>query len=135
LIFYTETGRYNPVLTAVATKSRQVKNGTNHPRVVLDFLNWLQNSRQNGNTSRNQRLAALHAFFKYMQYEDVQRLGQWQEILSVKIKKAERRSVNYLTVDGIKLLLEQIPTNTRMGRRDLALISLLYTTAAPEFRN
>lgn len=99
-------------------------------KVVLDFLDWLQNSRQSGNTTRNQRLAALHAFFKYMQYEDVQHLGQWQEILSIKIKKAERRSVNYLTVEGIKLLLEQIPTNTRMGRRDLAMISLLYDSGA-----
>ncbi|MDR2121409.1 MAG: site-specific integrase [Tannerella sp.] len=28
--------------------------------VVLDFLNWLQNSRQNGNTTGNQRLAAAY---------------------------------------------------------------------------
>ncbi|GHV57920.1 integrase [Bacteroidia bacterium] len=99
-------------------------------KVVLDFLDWLQNSRQNGNATRNQRLAALHAFFKYMQYEDVQHLGQWQEILSIKIKKADRHRVNYLTVEGIKLLLEQIPTNTRTGRRDLAMISLLYDSGA-----
>jgi len=97
---------------------------------VLNFLDWLQNCRNSGNTTRNQRLAALHAFFKYMQYEDVQHLAQWQDILSIKIKKAERRSVNYLTVEGIKLVLEQISTNTKLGRRDLALISFLYDSGA-----
>ena len=39
-------------------------------------------------------------------------------------KNTEKRSVNYLSIDGIKLLLAQIPINTKKGRRDLALISL-----------
>ena len=99
-------------------------------KTVLDFLDWLQNSRKCENATRNQRLAALHSFFKYMQYEDVQHLAQWQDILSIKIKKMERRSVNYLTIEGIKLILEQIPTNAKQGRRDLALISLLYDSGA-----
>lgn len=65
-----------------------------------------------------------------MQYEDVKRLEQWQEILSIKVKTHEKRSVNYLSIDGIKLLLAQIPINTKKGRRDLALISLLYDSGA-----
>ena len=99
-------------------------------KTVLDFLDWLQNSRKCESATRNQRLAALHSFFKYMQYEDVQHLAQWQDILSIKIKRAEKRSVNYLTIEGIKLVLEQISTNTRQGRRDLSLISFLYDSGA-----
>lgn len=98
--------------------------------VILGFLDWLQTSKQCGNATRNQRLAALHSFFKYMQYEDVKRMSRWQEILSIKVKRQDRRSVNYLTVDGIKFLLEQISTNTRMGRRNLALIALMYDSGA-----
>lgn len=94
--------------------------------VVLRFLDWLQTSKHCGNATRNQRLAALHSFFKYMQYEDVKRMGRWQEILSIKVKRQERRSVNYLTVDALKFLLEQIPVSNRVGRRNLALISLMY---------
>ncbi|HWK03356.1 MAG TPA: tyrosine-type recombinase/integrase [Puia sp.] len=99
-------------------------------KVVLRFLDWLQTSKKCSNTTRNQRLAALHSFFKYMQYEDVKRMALWQEILSIKVKRQERKSVHYLTVDGIKLLLEQIPTGNRMGRRNLALIALMYDTGA-----
>lgn len=98
---------------------------------VLDFLDWLQKERKCANSTRNQRLAALHSFFKYMQYEDAKRLEQWQNILSIKVKKPEKRSsVNYLTVEGIKLLLEQIPVNTKEGRRNLAMLALLYDSGA-----
>lgn len=99
-------------------------------KVILRFLDWLQNSRQCGNATRNQRLAALHSFFTFMQYEDTKRIGQWQEILSIKVKRQERRSVNYLSIDGIKFLLEQIPINNKIGRRNLALIALLYDSGA-----
>jgi len=98
---------------------------------VLDFLDWLQKERKCANTTRNQRLAALHSFFKYMQYEDAKHLEQWQNILSIKVKRPERRSfVHYMTVEGIKFLLEQIPANTKEGRRNLSLLALLYDSGA-----
>lgn len=98
--------------------------------IVLRFLDWLQTSKHCANATRNQRLAALHSFFRYMQYEDVKRMGLWQEILSIKVKRQEKRSVNYLTVEAIKLVLEQIPTSNRIGRRNLALIALMYDSGA-----
>lgn len=98
---------------------------------VLGFLDWLEKNRKCSNSTRNQRLAALHSFFRYMQYEDVKRLEQWQNILSIEVKKqGKRTAVHCLTVEGIKFLLEQIPVNTRAGRRNLALLSLLYDSGA-----
>lgn len=99
-------------------------------KTILHFLDWLQEGRQCANSTRNHRLAAIHSFFKYMQYEDSIRIGQWQEILSIRVKKQERKSVNYLSVDGVKCLLEQVPINTKSGRRNLALLSLLYDSGA-----
>ncbi|MCJ7712874.1 site-specific integrase, partial [Candidatus Bathyarchaeota archaeon] len=37
--------------------------------VIVAFLNWLEESRKNSIATRNQRLAALHAFFRYVQRE------------------------------------------------------------------
>ncbi len=99
-------------------------------KAVLRFLDWLQTDKKCSNATRNQRLAALHSFFRYMQYEDVKRMAHWQEVLSIKVKRHEQKSVHYLSVDGIKLLLEQIPTDNRTGRRNLALIALMYDTGA-----
>jgi site-specific recombinase XerD len=65
-----------------------------------------------------------------MQYEDSVRISQWQEILSIRVKRQEKKNVNYLTIDGMKCLLEQIQTDTKLGRRNLALLSLLYDSGA-----
>ena len=59
---------------------------------ILDFLDWLQKERRCANSTRNQRLAALHSFFAYMQYEDVKHLDQWQNILSIRVKKQGEKS-------------------------------------------
>jgi len=50
--------------------------------------------------------------------------------MSIKLKKVEHASIQYLTVEGIKVLLEQPDVSTTKGRRDLALLSLMYDTGA-----
>ncbi|WP_258000362.1 tyrosine-type recombinase/integrase [Bacillus sp. Marseille-P3661] len=50
--------------------------------------------------------------------------------MSIPVKKAEKKTVNYLTLDGIKLLLEMPDVSTEDGRRDLALLTVLYDTGA-----
>ena len=97
---------------------------------VLDYLNWIQEKYKVSSRTRNQRLAVFRSFAKFMQYEDIIHLGQWQDIGRIPMKKAEKKAINYLTIEGIKFLLSQIPTDTERGRRDLVLLSLLYDSAA-----
>ena len=98
--------------------------------VILAFLNWLQDSRNNSVSTRNQRYAAIRSFCEFLQRKDPTRLATWQSMRSIKSKKFERFTVNHLTVDGIRCLLEQVSTKTRHGRRNLTLLSLLYETGA-----
>ncbi|PWA10520.1 site-specific integrase [Flavobacterium laiguense] len=97
---------------------------------VIEFLDWIQKERKCSNSTRNSRLAAIHSFYKYLQYESLENLHESQKILSIKLKKIEQKSVNYLTIDGIKLLLEQPDLTTSRGRRDLALLALMYDSGA-----
>lgn len=97
---------------------------------VLDFLSWVQKERNCGIATRNHRLAAIHSFISYLQYEEIHHLSEWQRILSIKAMKDEKKSINYLTTDGIKLLLDQPDITTRNGRRNLALLALMYDTGA-----
>jgi integrase/recombinase XerD len=97
---------------------------------VLAFLNWLQDHRNNSVSTRNQRYAAISSFFEFMERKDPTKLATWQSIRSIKTKKPSRVTVNHLTVDAIKCLLEQIPTQNRHGRRNLTLLSLLYESGA-----
>ena len=97
---------------------------------VLAFLNWLQDNRKNSASTRNQRYAAIRSFCEFLERKDPTRLATWQSIRSIKSKKSPMVTVNHLTVDAIKCLLEQIPTQDRHGRRNLTLLSLLYESGA-----
>lgn len=98
--------------------------------VVLSFLDWLQAVRHCGNSTRNNRLAALHSFFSFLQYKHPENLADYQKILSIRVKNAEKVSFSYLSIDGVRCLLKQPDGTTRLGRRDRALLSLLYDTGA-----
>jgi site-specific recombinase XerD len=74
-------------------------------------------------------LAALHSFFRFLTYKYPDNIGEWQGILSVKVKKSPAPSVVYLTSDGIKLLLDQPDTSKKKGRRDQVLMSLMFECA------
>lgn len=98
--------------------------------IVVEYLDWTEEYRNCSISTRNVRLAALHSFFKYLQYENPDNLLEWQKILSIPVKKTEKKTINYLTLDGIKLLLKMPNLYTVSGRRDLALLSLMYDTGA-----
>ena len=97
---------------------------------IIEFLDWIEKERKCSSTTRNSRLAAIHSFYKYLQCESLDHLHECQKILSIKFKKVSHDSVNYLTIEGIKLLLQQPDATTIKGRRDLALLSLMYDTGA-----
>lgn len=97
---------------------------------VVEFLDWLQQARHCSDSTRNVRLAAIHSFFNFLQYEAPEKINEWQRILSIRVKKVKKRSMNYLTVEGIKLLLAQPDLSTKKGRRDLTMLALMYDSAA-----
>jgi site-specific recombinase XerD len=97
---------------------------------ITGFLNWLEEERNCSIQTRNQRLAGIHSFIKYVQFEKPNYLFQCQEILGIKFKKVEQPTVKYLTIDETKLLLEQPNQKTKKGRRDLAILCLLYDSGA-----
>src|SRR5690606_858472 len=97
---------------------------------ILEFLDWIQKERKCGASTRNSRLAAIHSFYSYLQHESLDHLHECQKILSIKFKKAKKETLGYLSIEGIKLLLQQPDTTSQRGRRDLALLSIIYDTGS-----
>lgn len=97
---------------------------------ITGFLEWLQASRNNSTSTRNQRLAAISSFCTWMQTEDPARMACYQNILAIPTKKQPHPGVNHLTVEQTRLLLAQPDRSTRRGRRDATLLATLYDTAA-----
>jgi len=93
---------------------------------ISDFLEWLEKDRKCSISTRNQRLAAIHAFFRYAQYEEPDGILHFQKIIALPVKKAPKPSIPHLTPEAMKLLLAQPDKTTVKGRRDLTLLSVLY---------
>ncbi len=95
--------------------------------IVEDFLTWLENSRGCGISTRNQRLSALKAFFKYVRAVCPEHLYLCNQIVNdIHLKKAPKPVVKYLSKSAVEALLAQPDLRDAYGRRDLALLSLLY---------
>ena len=94
------------------------------------FLDWLEQSRHCRIATRNQRLAALHAFFRYVAVEAPEHLAASQRILGIPFKRAAAPQVGYLTPTALQRLLAQPDRTTRDGRRDVVLLTVLYDTGA-----
>ena len=98
--------------------------------LVVGFLSWLEQDRKSSISTRNQRLACIHGFCRYMQIEDPVGLLSYQKLLSIPMKKAPKPTVHYLTPDALKLILAQPDLSKAGGRRDLTMLSALYDTGA-----
>ena len=61
-------------------------------RELIDaFFRWLEQEKGNSITTRNQRRAAINAFFKFLQYEDPGFVLLCQQIREIPPKKCEQR--------------------------------------------
>lgn len=98
--------------------------------LVNAFLSWLEEERKCTVSTRNQRLSAIHSFCRFMQMEDVIRLNQYQRVLSISKKKTKSGTVNYMSLDAVRLILKQPDVRTMSGRRDMVLLSLMYDSGA-----
>lgn len=95
---------------------------------VDKFLTWLQKERQASIATRNQRLAAIHTFVKYLQFEYPDKILECQRILSIPFKKKGKPLVTHMSDDDLSHILGAPDMSTSLGRRDAVLLSLLYDT-------
>ena len=97
---------------------------------VLEFLNHLENARGCGKRTRNQRLAAIHSFFRFVQSRSPEHILQCQQILAIPFHRYERRAPRYLAPGDLAAILAQPNLRTSAGRRDAVLLSVLYDTGS-----
>lgn len=96
---------------------------------VINFLEWLENERGCSVSTKNLRLTTIHSFLKYVQYQNPDRISEYQSIMSIEMKRVVKPVMNYLTIDEMKILLQQPDILKQKGRRDLAILSLMYDSA------
>lgn len=92
---------------------------------VSGFLEYLHQERGSCARTRNQRLAALKSFARYLASVAPEHLDRCRRIREIPVAAFERPEVEYLTLDETTQLLEAAE-----GPRDRALLILLYNTGA-----
>ena len=73
---------------------------------ILDFLNGIQESRGNGASTRNARLAAIRSFVKYLLMLEPTLSSDLQPVLAIPVKRTRRRMFTFLTSEEIDAVLD-----------------------------
>jgi integrase/recombinase XerD len=100
------------------------------PEDVLAFLKHLETERHNKTSTRNVRLAAIHAFFRHVATHCPEHLEQAQRILSIPIKRAQTQPIDYLNYQELCAVFESVDRSHAHGRRDYALLVTMFNTGA-----
>jgi len=96
---------------------------------VLAFLRSLEAQRGNQVRTRNQRLAALRTFFRYLASRAPEMLAEAARVEDIPTKRCPPSPTYYLERDEVDQLLAAIST-TAAGLRDRAILTLMYNTGA-----
>lgn len=96
--------------------------------LVLAFLADLESTRKNGARTRNARLAAVRAFFRFVEHREPSALAQVRRILAIPVKKTDAKLVGHLTPEETQALLDAPEPTTPDGIRDRAMLVLLLAT-------
>ena len=94
--------------------------------LITDFLEHLEIDRRNQSTSRNVRLAAIKAFFRFLEHRVPAALEQIRCVYAIPFKKADSRLVHYLNRDEVQALLDAPDPKTREGLRDRAMLHITF---------
>lgn len=97
--------------------------------LLQEYLDSLE-AMGNSIATRNHRLTVLRSFFKYIQLVEPKEILLMQQLLALKRKKQPKPNVQYLTTEGIKLLLHAPTPTTKQGYRDMLLLTTLYESGA-----
>jgi integrase/recombinase XerD len=96
--------------------------------LVGAFLTHLEQDRGNSIRTRNNRLAAIHSFYKYTALRHPEHLATIGRVLAIPTKRYQQNTVSYLQPEEIKALLAAPDRSTWLGRRDHALILTMVLT-------
>ena len=119
---------YSFLVNTDVNVSRIVINDINHDKVI-EFMTWLGETRKNGVSTKNVRLAHIKSFFRYVMMTAPEHSDQCRKVLSIPFGKEDKKPPACMSKDAIKQMLALIDSSSDEGLRHLALLSLMYDSA------
>jgi site-specific recombinase XerD len=100
------------------------------PPGIFAFLSYLERERKNGAATRNLRLSAIRALFRFVASRNPEHLELAQRVRGIPLKRAQQRVIDYLEREEIESILKAIDRTTPKGSRDYALLATMFNTGA-----
>jgi len=97
---------------------------------IEEWLVWLMNQRSCCPETCNNRLSSLRTFLKYLGSRDISYLHLSHAASQIKRKKVYTKKVTGMSKKAVQALLAAPDSSTKAGRRDIALMVVMYSTAA-----
>jgi site-specific recombinase XerD len=94
------------------------------------FLDHLEQQRTCSIATRNQRLAAIHAFARFIGERNPEHVDWYAKIKAIPFKKTSKPMMPYLDKIEMDSLLDAPNVLTEQGFRDYAILLFLYNTGA-----
>ena len=98
--------------------------------IIEEWLQWLMKQRSCSPETCNNRLAALRVFLKYLGSRNISLLYLSEDATTIPRKKEVRKKVKGMSKKAVQVLLSVPDLSSKAGRRDLALMIIIYGTAA-----
>lgn len=95
---------------------------------IGSFLTYLEKERGNKARSRNVRLAAIRAFFRYVALHEPGHSALAQRVLAMPSKRHKKKQIEFLARPEIDALLAAPNRQTRLGRRDWTMLLVAVQT-------
>ena len=109
-------------------KPNKIEIETITKEVIVQFLDWLETNRNVSLQTRNQRLACIKSFYKYVQSNESELLDTCSLILSIKNKKVPNKIISYFSEDEIRIMINHL--NNSKDLKKLTMVCVLYETGA-----
>jgi integrase/recombinase XerD len=97
---------------------------------VLEFLQMIETERRNHVATRNQRLAALHTFYRYLAVHHPEMLAEAERVEAIPSKRCPAPKTIFLEREEIDALFKALPKDGAHALRDRALLMTLYNSGA-----
>jgi integrase/recombinase XerD len=94
--------------------------------LVLAFLEHVEAERRCSASTRNARLAAIHSFFRFLEYRMPSCLEQARQVGAIPMKKTDQALIRHLNRDEIRALLDAPDPSSTSGLRDRAMLHLAF---------
>ncbi len=95
---------------------------------IEDWLVYLKDIKENKPQTINVRLSCFISFLEYIGKQDISHLNIYTQAKNIPQRKTIKTKIKSIEREHLSLILDTIDQNTKTGRKDLAMFTLMYNT-------